>query len=117
MTEDAWRFIAPLLPTSGRGGQGRNHHTVINGIVLTLRSGAAWRDLPEPYGPWKTCADRLYADLVGARNIALRTLLARQDWVSTCVLSERPDVSSEEAKVMRRRHTALRWSLDTSSHA
>jgi putative transposase len=66
----------------------------------------------------QVCHLILHADLVGARNVALRTLLARQDWVSTGVLSERPDVSSEEAKVVRRRrYTELRWSLDTSSRA
>jgi transposase len=57
-----------------------------------------------------------HADLVGARNVALRTLLARQDWVSMGVLSERPDVSSDEAKAaQRRRYAELRWSSDTSS--
>jgi putative transposase len=57
----------------------------------------------------------LDADLVGARNIALRTLLARQDRVRTGVLSERPEVSSDEAKAARRqRYAELRWSLDTS---
>ncbi len=25
-----------------------------------LRTGALWRDLPERYGPWQSCADRLY---------------------------------------------------------
>lgn len=61
------------------------------------------------------CQFSLHADLVGARNVALRTLLARQDWVSTGVLSERPDVSDEEAKAaQRRRYAELRWSLDTS---
>ena len=43
----------------------------------------------------QACHLVLHADLVGARNVALRTLLARQDWVSTGVLSERPDVSDE----------------------
>jgi transposase len=63
----------------------------------------------------QVCHLVLHADLVGARNVALRTLLARQDWVSTGVLSERPDVSSEEAKaVRRRRYTELRWSPDAS---
>lgn len=33
---------------------------VINGILWKLRTGAPWRDLPERYGPWQTCADRLY---------------------------------------------------------
>jgi putative transposase len=63
----------------------------------------------------QACHLVLHADLIGARNVALRTLLARQDWVRTGVLSERPDVSSDEAKaVRRRRYTELRWSLDTS---
>jgi hypothetical protein len=58
---------------------------------------------------------QLYADLVGARTLALRTLLARQDWASTGVLSERTDVLDDEAKaVRRRRYAELRWSLDTS---
>jgi transposase len=60
LTEDAWHVIAPLLPASGRGGQWREHRSVINGILWKLRTGAPWRDLPERYGPWQTCADRLY---------------------------------------------------------
>ena len=63
----------------------------------------------------QSCHYSLHADLVGARNVALRTLLVRQDWMSTGVLSVRPDVSSEEAKAARRkRYAELRWSLDTS---
>jgi putative transposase len=61
------------------------------------------------------CRYTLHADLIGARNVALRTLLARQDWASTGVLSARPDASDEEAKAARRRRYAeLRWSLDAS---
>jgi len=63
----------------------------------------------------QSCHYSLHADLIGARNIALRTLLARQDWTSTGVLSIRPDVSDDEAKTARRkRYAELRWSLDTS---
>ena len=58
----------------------------------------------------------LHADLVGARNIAMRTLLTRQDWVRTGVLSVRPDVSDNETKAARlKRYAELRWSSDTSS--
>jgi transposase len=61
LTERAWMTIEPLLPVSGRrGGQWRNHRTVINGILWKIRTGAPWRDLPERYGAWQTCADRLY---------------------------------------------------------
>jgi IS605 OrfB family transposase len=63
----------------------------------------------------QACHFTLHADLVGARNITLRTLLARQDWVRTGVLSERPEVSDAEAKAARRQRSAeVRWSLDTS---
>jgi len=63
----------------------------------------------------QNCHYTLHADLVGARNITMRTLLIRQDWVSTGVLSERPDVSCDEAKAERlQRYSELRWSTDTS---
>jgi putative transposase len=61
------------------------------------------------------CHYTLHADLVGARNITMRTLLARQDWVRTGQLSVAPDASDAEAKAARlRRYAELRWSLDAS---
>jgi putative transposase len=61
----------------------------------------------------QSCQYTLHADLVGARNIALRTLLARQDWTSTGHLSVAPDASDEEAKAaLRLRYAELRWSPD-----
>jgi transposase len=62
LTEEAWSAIAPLLPRSEgrRGGQWRDHRTVINGILWKLRTDAPWGDLPERYGPWQTCSDQLY---------------------------------------------------------
>jgi len=63
----------------------------------------------------QNCHYTLHADLVGSRNIAMRTLLVRQDWSSTGTLSECPDVSDREAKAARlSRYAELRWSLDTS---
>ncbi len=57
----------------------------------------------------------LHADLIGARNIAMRTLLTRQDWVRTGHLSVAPDVSDRETKAARlKRYAELRWSSDTS---
>jgi putative transposase len=68
----------------------------------------------------QNCHYTLHADLIGARNIALRALLLRQDWTSTGVLevspgSDDPDISDREAKAARLlRYAELRWSLDTS---
>jgi putative transposase len=61
------------------------------------------------------CHYMLHADLVGARNITMRTLLARQDWARTGQLSIAPDASDDKAKAARRsRYAELRWSLDAS---
>ena len=63
----------------------------------------------------QNCHYTLHADLVGARNITMRTLLVRQDWARTGQLSVAPDVSCDEAKAERlRRYSELRWNTDTS---
>jgi putative transposase len=61
------------------------------------------------------CQYTLHADLVGARNISLRALAIRQDWMATGRLSDAPDVTDNEAKVARlQRYAELRWSPATS---
>lgn len=59
ITDKAWEQIAPLLPANGNGRRWRDHRQVLNGILWKLRTGAPWRDVPERYGPWKTCHERL----------------------------------------------------------
>jgi len=62
------------------------------------------------------CGYSLHADLVGARNVALRTLLVRQDWIRTGCLSIIPDASDREAKAARlSRYAELRWSPDVTT--
>jgi putative transposase len=64
----------------------------------------------------RQCHYSLHADLVGARNICLRALVIRQDWMATGQLSDAPDVTDNEAKAARlARYAELRWSLVTSS--
>lgn len=59
------------------------------------------------------CGFSLHADLVGARNIAMRVLLFRQDWERTGRISAVPNVSGCETKAERlSRYSELRWSLD-----
>ena len=61
------------------------------------------------------CHYTLHADLIGARNISLRTLAIRQDWMATGQLSVAPDVTDREAKAARlKRHAEVRWSPATS---
>ncbi|HBE53440.1 MAG TPA: transposase [Cyanobacteria bacterium UBA11369] len=59
------------------------------------------------------CDYTLHADLVGARNVALRVLLSRQEWESTGRFSAVPDASSDEAKGERLfTYSQLRWTID-----
>ena len=37
-----------------RGRPFRDHRQVVEAIVYRLRTGVAWRDLPETFGPWQT---------------------------------------------------------------
>jgi putative transposase len=61
------------------------------------------------------CHYTLHADLVGARNVTLRTLLVRHDWIRTGHLSIAPNASGEETKAARlSRYAELRWSPDVS---
>ncbi len=66
------------------------------------------------------CGYTLHADLIGARNVTLRTLLVRQDWIRTGCVSTIPDASDREAKAARlQRYAELRWSpeVTTSLHS
>jgi putative transposase len=63
----------------------------------------------------QNCQYTLHADLIGARNMTMRTILVRQDWMRTGHLSVAPDVSTEEAKAARlKRYAELRWRSETS---
>ncbi|HZO73441.1 MAG TPA: transposase [Ktedonobacteraceae bacterium] len=64
------------------------------------------------------CGYTLHADLVGARNLVMRTLLVQQDWARTGCLSLIPDASDREAKAARlKRYAELRWSPEVSRKA
>ncbi len=56
LTDAQWALIEPLLPSSKgkRSRPFRDHRQVLNGIVFRYRTGCAWRDVPERFGPWKT---------------------------------------------------------------
>lgn len=56
LSDDQWARIAPLMPCSD-GKQSRpfrDHRQVVEGIIYRFRTGIAWRDLPERFGPWQT---------------------------------------------------------------
>ena len=62
LTDYQWQQLEPLLPAQKPriGRPGKDHRTIINGVLWVLRAGVPWRDLPERYGPWRTVASRFY---------------------------------------------------------
>ena len=60
LTDLEWERLEPLLPSRKpqRGGRWRDHRQVINGILWRIDNGAKWDQIPERYGPAKTCYDR-----------------------------------------------------------
>lgn len=80
LSDEQWEAIAPLLPFARTGRPRRDDRTTLNGIFWKLCSGAAWRDVPERYGPWRTVYDRFarYRD-DGTFDRILETLRLRLD--------------------------------------
>ena len=62
LTNAQWQHLNPLLPAQKPhvGRPHNDHRTTINGILWIARTGAPWRDLPEPYGAWETVSGRFY---------------------------------------------------------
>lgn len=81
LSDDQWDAIAPLLPAAAKTGRPRRDaRQTLNGVFWKLCSGAAWRDVPERYGPWRTVNDRFcrYRD-DGTLDRILRSLRLRLD--------------------------------------
>ena len=60
LSDEEWSLIEDLFPSNeGKvGARWQDHRKILNGMFWILRSGAAWRDLPERYGSWSTVYDR-----------------------------------------------------------
>lgn len=61
LTDAQWNLLEPHLPRSTAGKAGRpwaDHRRVVNAVLWRTRAGAAWRDVPTDYGPWKTIYNR-----------------------------------------------------------
>ena len=58
VSDEQWDLLKGPFPRQKRGGRWNDHRTTLNGMLWILRSGAAWRDLPERYGKWKSVYHR-----------------------------------------------------------
>ena len=56
LTDEQWELIQPLIPgsTARTGRPPNDPRLMLNGILWILGTGAAWRDLPERFGPFQS---------------------------------------------------------------
>ncbi|MBB3040706.1 transposase [Nocardioides soli] len=89
LTDAQWERIEPLMPSSDgqRGRPFRDHRQVVEGIIYRLRTGVAWRDLPESFGPHQTVSKRHRRfsadgtwDRIHARLVAEADAAGQVDW-------------------------------------
>ena len=59
LSDSSWEMIEDLITQNQKTGRPRNDdRLMLNGILWVLCSGAAWRDMPERFGPWSTVYQR-----------------------------------------------------------
>lgn len=56
LSDAQWSMIADMLPrpTGRKGRPFADARTMVEAIIYRYRTGIAWRDLPEVFGPWQT---------------------------------------------------------------
>ena len=59
LPDAAWDLVADIFDEPRRSGRPRtDDRLMLNGVLWVLCSGAAWRDMPERFGPWSTVYQR-----------------------------------------------------------
>jgi transposase len=113
LTDEQWAVIEPLLPVSGAKGRQRvDDRRVINGMVYKCKTGIAWRDLPERYGPWKTVYNRFWR---WSRN-GILTMLVRRVRVIAEAIDELVREVSVDSSIVRAHQHAAGACRATTSH-
>lgn len=61
LSDQDWNFIQHLVPEAKPGGRPAAYpkREILNGIFSLLRSGGAWRMLPQDVPPWRIVYDSL----------------------------------------------------------
>jgi len=59
LTDQQWARLEPLLPKQMHGPDAlRGNRNFVDAVLYRAKTGVAWRDLPERFGPWKTIYNR-----------------------------------------------------------
>jgi len=57
LSDEQWERLKKVMPDRRRGPKTSNRRFV-DAVLYRAKTGVAWRDLPERFGPWKTVYNR-----------------------------------------------------------
>jgi transposase len=57
LTDEQWKRLQKVLPATRRGPKSSDR-LFIDAVLYRAKTGMAWRDLPERFGPWKSVYNR-----------------------------------------------------------
>lgn len=122
LSDDQWRQIKDLLPANGkRGGQWKDHRTMIDAILWALSDGGRWRNLPAEFGPWQSAYDRFRRwarrglwDRILLRLQARKMRQGEIDWSLFCidgtvVRAHQPAAGASKKKGRPASRRTMRW--------
>ena len=117
LTDEMWAQIEPVLPPA-IGPMGRpmkDHRNLVEGAIYRLRTGVAWRDLPQEFGPWQTVWKRHHRfSTDGTWDKVLMALQVKAD--AGGEIDWRISVDSTIARVHQHGASAARSQLQPTSH-
>lgn len=94
LTDEQWLSVSSFIPqsTARTGRPARDRRDMLDGILWVLATGAAWRDLPDAFGPWETVyyyfaswqKSGVFERIIQALQVRLDAS-GKLDWSSWCV--------------------------------
>ena len=118
LPDAVWDLVADICYESRRRGRPRtDDRLMINGVPWGLCSGAAWRDMPERFGPWSTvyqrfrdwCNRRAFDQMLKRLHIKLNEhgLIDLETWMidSTAVRATRASSGAGKKGGLKNRKT------------
>lgn len=59
LTDEQWKRLAKVLPKQETGPHSKiGDRLFVDAVLYRAKTGVAWRDLPERFGPWKSVYNR-----------------------------------------------------------
>jgi transposase len=104
LNEREWQLVEPH--TRSRLGNGRDNRQFINAVLYRVRTGCAWRDLPERFGPWNTVARRFRRWALAGVWQALFEAVQEPDYA--WVLIDSTAVKAHKAATGQKKHRSRR---------